>query len=301
MVKTVKKDERKLGIPINLQLFAEGAEDIDSGDNITDTEVADGEELENDNDLDTDKDLDSDEDGKGEEVVEPQTETKQSKEQDHAFADMRRRAEQAERTAQQFQQQATQMEEWVKRTFSQFGVKSWQDYQTKMENQIKQQREQQLKQAGVDPRLVEEIIKNDPELQTLKQQNQQLQQQMQETQKNAELVEEYHGLISEFGEQFPELQDPSKIPPEVWQKYEKGYSLVDAFYVTQKGKIMEQQTAKAKQSTLNNINSKQHLKTEGDGAKDGTDVVIPKEVMATFKDMGFSKKEAQQYYKKYYK
>lgn len=283
---------------MNLQLFAAdtGADGFDDSgvDDNTDTEVADGEKEELEEEV---PEEDTDESEEDSEVVEP----KQSKEQDHAFAEMRRKQQETERIAKQYAAELQQRDAWVKQTFAQYGVNSWQEYQSRMEQQVKQQREKQLQDAGLDPKLINELIKNDPELQTLKQKNQELQQQMQEQQENARMVGEYNELLKEFGKDFPELNDPANIPKEVWEKYNNGYSMLDAFYVTQRGKVMEKQTAKTKQSTLNNINSKQHLKTEGDGAKDGDDVVIPKDVMATFRDMGFDKKEAQKYYKKYYK
>lgn len=279
-------EELYKGIPMNLQLFAEDVpedtEDVDT------EEVEDSEEVEEDSEIDSE---DTDESEEEPEVVEP--EQKQSKEQDRAFADLRRRAEQAERELQA-------REQWIKQTFAQYGVQNWQDYQSKMEQQVKAQRENQLREAGVDPKMIEQIIKNDPELVQLKQQNQALQYQMQKTQEDARLVEDYNGLIKEFGEQFPELQDPSNIPKEVWEKHNAGYSLVDAFYVTQRGKIMEKQTAKAKQSTLNNINSKQHLKTEKAGSGESNDLNISAEVMDMYKEMGFDKKQAQAYHKKIY-
>jgi hypothetical protein len=272
---------------MNLQLFAadtgaDGAEDIDESEEVVDPQE-DEEELEEESSKDEESEIE-------EEAADL---PKQSKEQDRAFAEYRRRAEAAEKELQA-------REQWIQNMFAQYGVKNWQDYQAKMEGQVKAQREQQLKEAGVDPRMIEQIIKNDPELVQLKQQNQVLQQQMQQTQENARLVEEFNGLIKEFGEQFPELQDPAAIPKEVWQKYNSGYSLADAFLVTQRGKIMEKQSEKAKQSTLNKINSKQHLKTEGAGESEGTDVNIPKDVMEMYKEMGFDKKQAQKYHKKIY-
>lgn len=272
---------------MNLQLFAAdtgtggGEEPIDESEEVVDPQ--------NDEEVEEE----SPEDDESEIEEEPADLPKQSKEQDRAFAEYRRRAEMAERELQA-------REQWIQNMFAQYGVKDWKDYQSKMENQVKAQREQQLKDAGVDPKVIEQIIKNDPELVQLKQQNQVLQQQMQQTQENARLVEEFNGLIKEFGEQFPDLQDPANIPKEVWEKYNQGYSLADAFLVTQRGKIMEKQTEKAKQSTLNKINSKQHLKTEKAGEGESNDVNISAEVMETYKEMGFDKKQAQAYHKKIY-
>lgn len=272
---------------MNLQLFSDSFDDSGVEDN-TDVEVADDNQ---DEDVEVDESLEDK--GETEEEVADLPDTKQSKDQDRAFADLRRRAEQAERELQT-------REQWVKQMFAQYGVQNWQDYQSKMEQQVKAQREKQLQDAGVDPRVIENIIKNDPELVQLKQQNQILQQQMKEQTENTRMVSEFNELVKEFGKDFPELSDPTNIPKEVWDRYNKGYSMVDAFYVTQRGKIMENQAAKTKQSTLNKINSKQHLKTEGAGESEGEDINIPKEVMDMYKEMGFDKKQAQAYHKRIY-
>lgn len=285
-------EEFKTPFKMRLQLFGFGNEDIDdSVDDNVDNEDIDSEE----DGLEVDENLADDECEKNEDDTDlPDESAKQSKEQDRAFADLRRRAEQAERELQA-------REQWVRQMFSGYGVNSWQEYQQKMESQIRQQREQQLKQAGVDPRIIKEIIDNDPAFVQMKQQNEVLQQQMREQQEQQRLVGDYQELIGEFGEDFPELKDPNKIPKEVWEKYDRGYTLADAFSSVKRKEIRQMEKEKAKQSTLNKINGKKHTKVEGDGSKEGGDVNIPADVMEMYKEMGFDKKQAIAYHKKIYK
>ena len=80
---------------------------------------------------------------------------------------------------------------------------------------------------------------------------------------------------------------------------------VEAVYTYVRGKkldeLLTKETAATKQKTLNQIGSKQHLKTEGDGEGDIDTVNIPAETLQMYADMGMSKKEAVAHYKKLYK
>jgi hypothetical protein len=81
----------------------------------------------------------------------------------------------------------------------------------------------------------------------------------------------------------------------------EGYSLVDAFAAVNRKEIVNRTKESSRQKTLNSLNSKQHLRTEGAGGDTGDDVHIPQGVLDMYLDMGLSKKEAYAHYKKLYK
>lgn len=283
----IKKPIEVKGIPMNLQLFAESLED--SFDDSEDTEVADGEEEE----LEENED-DSEEEESEEEEVAPQ---KQSSKQDKAFKEYRQRAEQAERAAQQYQQELNAREQWVKQMFSQYGVTNWQDYQLKMETQVKQQREQQLKDAGVDPKVIENIIKNDPEFQAMKQQTQAMQQQLVQKEQEARMVGDYGELTKEY----PELvTKPEDIPKEVWNLFDKGYSLLDAYEKVNRKEVREYWSKGAKQKVMNDIKGKSHIKADKANGDEVDSTQIPSDVLEMYKSM-MPKKSMKEYIAHYKK
>lgn len=279
-------------IKMNLQLFAAdtGADGFeDSGvDTDTDTEVADGdEELEDDVPEDTDE---SEEDS---EVVKP----KQTKEQNKAFADMRRKAEQAEKAAKQYQQELANRDQWVSQMFAQYGVNNWQDYQSKMEQQFKTQREQQLKDAGIDPKLIENIIKNDPEVIAMKQQSQMLQQQMIQKEQEARMVGDY----SELTKEYPDLvAKPEDIDKEVWNLFDRGYSLLDAYEKVHRKEVREYWSKGAKQKVMNDIKGKSHIKADRNNGDEVDSTQIPDDVLEMYKAM-MPKKSMKEYIAHYKK
>jgi hypothetical protein len=283
----IEKPIEVKGIPMNLQLFAESLED--SFNDSEDTEVADGEEEE----LEENED-DSEEEESEEEEVAPQ---KQSSKQDKAFKEYRQRAEQAERAAQQYQQELNAREQWVKQMFSQYGVTNWQDYQLKMETQVKQQREQQLKDAGVDPKVIENIIKNDPEFQAMKQQTQAMQQQLVQKEQEARMVGDYGELTKEY----PELvTKPEDIPKEVWNLFDKGYSLLDAYEKVNRKEVREYWSKGAKQKVMNDIKGKSHIKADKANGDEVDSTQIPSDVLEMYKSM-MPKKSMKEYIAHYKK
>jgi hypothetical protein len=228
-------------------------------------------------------------------ATEPQK--KQSPEQNKAFAEYRKRAEQAERAAKQYEQELQNINQWTKQTFAQYGVNSWQEYQSKMEQQMREQREKQFIDAGIDPKLVRDLIQNDPELNAIKQQNQMLQQQMQEKEQQAKMVSDYGELTKEY----PELvAKPEDIPNEVWNLFDKGYSLLDAYEKVNRKQIREYWSKGAKQKVMNDIKGKSHIKTDKANGDEVDSTQIPSEVLDMYKSM-MPKKSMKEYIAHYKK
>lgn len=246
--------------------------DVNETDNEMDEELENDEVEENEEVEEIEEDFEE-----GENEQEP-AEPAQSPEINAAFAAMRRKMEAMEQQLQAYQQLIQQQQN------------------EQMQKQIELMEKKYL-DMGYDPKVIRDIVANSPEIQILKQQNEMLMQQIKQAQEDQRLLSEYNALVAEYPEF---VKSPDDIPPEVWKKFEQGYSLVDAYTVVNRKQLINGVQEKAKQKALNNIKSKSHLKTEGDGAGDTEDINIPKETLQTFIDMGMTKKEAQKYYKKFY-
>lgn len=259
----------ELLLKLDLQLFAEELDNFDEPvDEPIDEPVDDHLD-----DLDDDP-IDSGE--KVEELADPQEPSFKDDPQNKAFADMRRRAEQAERDRD------------IARNYgADYGVYSEADISARygeshgihslMELEKAIQMEQYRAQ-GIDPDVINSIVENHPAI------------------KQAE-EEKFNRLLSDsFGDlqkEYPELvKNPEDIQLEVWQKWQDGkmgLSLTDAYELVNKKVIRDHLQASSKQKTLNQVNSKSHLRSNGGEGADDVDLTsIPSETMATYRQM-FSK------------
>lgn len=275
-------------LKINLQLHAD--------ENLGETgEVADPQDTETDDDIGGETDT---LEGGGEVAGSTEGEERTSKQDpkiDRAFAQLRREKE-------EYEKQLKARDEWVKNTFGEYGIETWDDYQKAVEQQLqamqeqyRQQREQELVNMGIDPQVIREILKNDPEFQQLKQQNEILKQQNEQR----ELQQQVRQEFNELKEAYPELiKSPADIDDATKERWEKGgVTLLEAFELSNRAKIKES----AQQKARNQMKNRSHLKTETDGAGDIADVNIPPETLQMYKDIGMTKEQAMKHYKKLYK
>lgn len=125
-----------------------------------------------------------------------------------------------------------------------------------------------------------------------------LEQRLMENVNKARITEEKATLKEQryFKELEPEIDKVLSVNPnlsvEAVYKYIRGEKLDE---------LLAKETAATKQKTLNQIGSKQHLSTEGDGEGDVDSVNVPAETLQMYMDMGMSKKDAVAHYKKLYK
>ncbi len=195
------------------------------------------------------------------EVAEPEPQV-QSHEANRAFQEMRKRVDASENFARSL------------------------GYNSFEELQIAQQ-QQNYVNAGYDPAAAQ-----------LKAQFDILQSQVWEQNNRARIVEEKSKLQSEkyFKDLEPDIDKLLGVNPalsvEGCFKYLKGEKLND---------LLAKETAATKQKTINNINSKSHLKTEGDGGKgDIGDIDINADTLQMYMDSGMTKAQAIAYHKKLY-
>lgn len=221
-------------------------------------------------------------------AVDPKKQS-QSPEQNKAFAEMRRKLEAAEKKAREYEE----LDNRAKEMFKEHGVKSMAEYLNKLQEQQLEARKEELLEKGYDAEEVDKLLKTEKE-------NLELKQKIaaeEKAKRDAFLVSEYNSVVKEYPDLVKSIDD---IPDEAWAKFEKGYSLVDAFESVNKAQIKAKEQEKAKQKTLNNLSSKKHLKAEGDGAGEGSATIIDADTMQNYLDMGFTKKQALEYHKKYF-
>lgn len=115
-----------------------------------------------------------------------------------------------------------------------------------------------------------------------------------------ELLSDHKKLQEEYGDLVP--TDLGKLDRPTIERLQRGYTLYDAWFLSNRAKITEQTQKAASQKTLNNLNSKAHLKTEGDGAGDSnaSTIPLPAETLAMYVDTGMTEKQARAFHKKLY-
>ena len=264
------------------------------------------------------------------EIVDQQTKSKQKPETDAAFAKLRREADEAKK-------ELGRLDTWVSEKFGQsHGLHTWEAYQraidtTHQETQANAQRQQiqaaqaeyankfkQLEEQGYDPKFLQTLdqaFSQHPRLKQLEQMNGQLQNALngiiktstQEKQQQ-EAMTMVNDQFAELKGEYPEFKDmgalATSLGAETWEKLcgqlKKGYTMLDAYESVNRAALKKQTTAAVKQKTLNNLNSKAHLKTEGDGSTEGGDYHIPAETLQMYLDQGMTKKSAMAFHKKLY-
>jgi hypothetical protein len=259
-------------------------------------------------------------------VVAQQVKTPQSQEQNAAFAKMRRELD-------QYKRELATRDQWVADNFGQsHGITTWAEYQAAVQRtsqqqqqaqqaqiyQYHKQKEEELRSYGLDPNQIREFFRTDPAFIQMQQENQQLKGQLQLQKQQAEqekhfqnieqgkkmIMDDHKRLKEEYGDLVPAAKNfddlIEKLDPAVIEKMQRGYSLEDAFISANKAAILKRSKAAAKQQTLNSLNGKAHLKTEGDGASEGGDIHISPDTLQMYMDQGMTKKQAMAFHKKLY-
>lgn len=257
---SVKIKEFAEPLAMNLQLFSDSVptEPIETTEPIVETPI----------------------EGENVEVTEPQVEEPvetpiQDDKANRAFAELRRQA-------QQYEKELKSRDEWVSKTFGQHGINTWSEYQQAMEQQIKAQQEEELRQQGIDPQILNKYLESNPELQYARQVIEQQKQQ-----------ENFNRQAQELFNAYPNL-NPKDIPDEVLKmQQEKGLSLLDAYekHEFQKFKSMDLEKLKkdAVQEYIKKV-KQGNLPVEGGGSSP----VIQSEPPKTFDE---ARKQALEFLK----
>lgn len=126
--------------------------------------------------------------------------------------------------------------------------------------------------------LMEEMIQKNP---TVRQAQEILAKQEQE--RRDSFVKEQIKEINSFDTDIKTIDDLTRLDryDDLVKKVEKGYDLVDAYKLVYFDKVKNKEVESTKQKVLNNLESKEHLKTVSGGA--AKEIHVPADIMAMYK------------------
>lgn len=267
----------------DLQLFAdvEGAEVSEAAEPTTE-ETSEGE---------------SSETGEASGDSEPQ---EQSAEDNARYAAIRRRAEaDARRRIQNeygaLDQQIASMCKDVTHPITGKPITNVREYVDALSAQQKMQRDQELKDKGIDPELIDRMIEESPAMVQARQ--------VIEKSMNAEADAALQRDLAEITKYDPSIKgidDLAGLPnfPEMLEKVARGASIVDAYKMCNFDAFMQHTNESARQQAINQMRGKSHLPSQTTGvASDSDDVEVPAEIMANWKAEGKTEKQIKELYK----
>lgn len=269
-------------LPFNLQFFAEEA-------GATEPDIADPAVTE---DVHTDGDSgDSSKDEPGKEgVKEPDAaEPEQSQQLNAQFAAIRRRAEEDARL--KYETEQRKLNSMFSETFGKITnpatgkpIQSASEYIEAYKAQQRVQAENQLKQGGVDPSIIQQLIASDPAVREAHE--------VMERQKVAEQDARIANEIAEIGKINPAIKSIDDLAkdesfPAVmdrWNRSGMKESLYDIYRLVNFDTLTAKKSEAAKQAAINQAKSKNHLETTNGLEQPGKDLSpIPDNVLSIWK------------------
>ena len=254
-----------LRFPLNLQFFAEG----EGEESVNNLEAAEPEVIEETEVQDVSEEAD----------VQTEEKPPQSPEVNAQYAAARRQAEQ-------------QLRERDKQFATRFGhiinpitgrpIQSEKDYFEALDAQEEAARRQQLESQGIDTKLLDELIANNPTVRQAQLVMEQSKQQEEIRQFEADL-----NAVRALDSTINTIEDLLNMPNsgEVLDMVGQGYSLVNAFKLANFDRLTQQSAQASKQAAINAIKGKSHM-TPTDGVSDTSeDVDIPQSELAGWRNM----------------
>ena len=184
-------------------------------------------------------------------------------------------------------------------------IKNQKDYFAALDAQEKLTREKELRDAGLNPQIIEDYVNRQVENNPIVQQAQVVMQQAAESQMKSRLADDIKA-INKLNPNLKTLDDVFALPNAeqmvaLVQNSGDAISLADAYKILNFDDLMAGKTASAKQATLNNLNGTSHL-NQTDGVTDGgnNEVEIPVNELAQWKK-AFPNLSAAELRKKYNK
>lgn len=260
----------KLRIPMNLQFFAEEPDDIGT-EGVTEVEPAETPEAEPSQD---------ETESVTEEPAEPQFDTDKA---NAAFANMRRRAEAAEKRAADLD--AMYARQYGKYTNPETGkpITSAADYFEAMAAQERVNARAEMQQKGIDPSVIDRMIANSPAMRqaqaaTAELNNLRAQQMMEADFKSVMALDPTKSTVDDI------VNDPSYEQVIEYVQNVPGLRFSDAYKIVNFDRLSSSNNAAAKQATINQIKSKSHLSTGASLNVNDTAEEIPASVIENWRD-----------------
>lgn len=277
-------------LDLDLQLFGEEGEDA----GVEATEPADQSE-------ETTEAV-SEETGETEEegTAEP---TEQSAEDNARYAAIRRRAEEDARRRYESEmnainQQVAAMCQGVTHPVTGEPITTVSEYMDALAIQQRKASEQALEEKGLDPKLIDRMIAQNPVVMQAQQVLAQTQQNEAEAQLKRDIAE-----VSKYDPNIKGLQDLAALPnfPDMVAMVERSggkISIVDAYKALNFDAFMSQTNEAARQQAINQMRGKAHITSQGTGvATENDDVEVPSEIMSRWKEQGKTEKQIRELYK----
>jgi hypothetical protein len=270
---------------LDLQYFAEGE---DAG--VTEVETIAGsqeDETTEANEVETGETT-------GDAEPEPQT-----AEENARYAAIRRRAEEEAKRKYESElgslnQQISAMCQGITHPTTGQPITNVRDYVEALQIQQRQAREQELKEKGIDPSMIDRMIESNPVVM----QAQQVIEQNKMTQAEQALQNDL-AEISKYDPSIKGIKDLSALPnfPEILSRVERGASLIDAYKMVNFDTFMQHTNEAARQQAINQMRGKEHLTTQKGVAEAEDYVEVPAEIMSRWKNEGKTEKQIRDLYK----
>jgi hypothetical protein len=161
-------------------------------------------------------------------------------------------------------------------------IETVEDYLVAYEAQQRNARNEELRSKGIDPKIIEEMVSQTPDVQQAKAIIQQSRQEQAQRQLEADVK-----AISEVDSSIKTVQDLVKHPS-YQQVYnlvtQNGLSVFDAYKLANYDSLSAKSTAAAKQAAINQVNGKNHLEATGSGLSTNDEAVdVPASLMSAYK------------------
>lgn len=239
--------------------------------------------------------------------TESATQTKQTPEQNAAFAELRRKSEAAERRAADLETQRKRDQEIARKYGKDYnvysdadveaqwgkshGIKTVAEFEAALE---KEAQEKEYREVGIDPDVMNKLIENHPAIQAAK------------AQQGQSVI---NSEIKELSDEYPDLKiktlaDMQALPnfEAIKAKAYKGMTLLEAYEAVNRAEIRQRAKEEGAQGAIRNIGSKAHLGTEKSGNEQhGKEVELSAEQMRVWRAMGYTEAEARKKAAKYLK
>lgn len=160
----------------------------------------------------------------------------------------------------------------------------------------------QMEQAGITDDVVQQVVNADPRIQQAQQIMQQ-NAQFAQAQRQIAQRQEIERALSEINKVDPTVKDANDLIAnphfaEIEQMWKRGLKLDEAFYLTNRAELEQKRQAATKQQAINQMTSKQHMRSTQGGA--GDEVIVPDNVLEAYQAMNprASMQEIKDHYKR---
>ena len=278
--------EKKNLLDLDLQLFSEEGE-------VTDAEVSEAVEPTEDETEAVESETVEDEDGNDE----PH---EQTAEENARYAAIRRRAEEDARRKYEgemgaMNQQIAALCQGVTHPVTGQPITNMRDYVDALTTQQRMASENELKQKGIDPAVIDRMIAANPVVMQAQQVIEQSKISEAETALQNDIAE-----ISKIDSNIKGINDLAALPnfPEMLDRVARGANLVDAYKMVNFDAFMQHTNEAARQQAINQMRGKAHLPSQPTGvATENDEVEVPAEIMNSWKAEGKTEKQIRELYK----